>query len=291
MARILGHREFWGLPLHSRRNAGAAARYRNIGRAGAGAAARKRAAVHPLRIADIGTGSGAILFALLSEWPDAQGIGTDISPALRYKQHTTMPFHLRLSGRAKFVASDYAAGAVGRVRSDRVEPALYPLGGYRWSCHRGPRPRPASRRWTAAPTGLTPIARWFRRPPRCFAPGGALVVEAGHGQSGDIEGLMMAAGLTLRAAAQSRSGGYPAGGRGPENAPIKPDWNAKKPLGIFARERLRSGHNIGPGFAGPVDTRRMRFGSVSCGWRPEFSEREPAPSERFQNAGPIERDG
>ncbi len=33
----------------------------------------------PLRIADIGTGSGAILLALLSELPAATGIGTDIS--------------------------------------------------------------------------------------------------------------------------------------------------------------------------------------------------------------------
>ena len=32
---------------------------------------------------------------------------------------------------------------------------------------------------------------------RLLAPGGALVVEVGHGQSGPIEGLMTAAGLTL----------------------------------------------------------------------------------------------
>jgi release factor glutamine methyltransferase len=31
----------------------------------------------------------------------------------------------------------------------------------------------------------------------CLAPGGALVVEAGEGQSGDIEALMTAAGLTI----------------------------------------------------------------------------------------------
>src|ERR1700733_8623305 len=37
---------------------------------------------------------------------------------------------------------------------------------------------------------------------------------------------------------------------------------------------------------GPVNTPKGY-----CGWRPEFSKREPARSERFQNAGPIERDG
>ena len=31
---------------------------------------------------------------------------------------------------------------------------------------------------------------------RLLAPGGALVMEVGHGQSGDVQGLMTAAGLT-----------------------------------------------------------------------------------------------
>ena len=34
-----------------------------------------------LRIADLGTGSGALLLALLHELPNATGIGTDISDA------------------------------------------------------------------------------------------------------------------------------------------------------------------------------------------------------------------
>ena len=62
------------------RDAGAAARHRNGGRTGAGnAARRRRRSTVALRIADLGTGSGAILLALLSELPDAHGIGTDIS--------------------------------------------------------------------------------------------------------------------------------------------------------------------------------------------------------------------
>src|SRR6266403_6199143 len=37
---------------------------------------------------------------------------------------------------------------------------------------------------------------------------------------------------------------------------------------------------------------RSRVAPRRCyGWRPGFSKREPAPSERFQNAGLIERDG
>ncbi len=35
----------------------------------------------PKKILDLGTGSGCILIALLKEWPDAQGVGIDISAA------------------------------------------------------------------------------------------------------------------------------------------------------------------------------------------------------------------
>jgi len=35
----------------------------------------------PIRILDIGTGTGAILLTLLAEWPNARGLGTDIDPA------------------------------------------------------------------------------------------------------------------------------------------------------------------------------------------------------------------
>ena len=54
----------------------------------------------------------------------------------------------------------------------------------------------------------------------------------------------------MRTAAQGRSGGHPAGGRGPKKAPIKPDWNAKKPLGIFPRSDYVPA-NIGPGLLAP----------------------------------------
>src|SRR5262249_60803943 len=64
---------------------------------------RKRRA---LRIVDLGTGSGALLRALLSELPSAFGIGTDISfAALRCAYDNAAA--LGLSARASFVACDY----------------------------------------------------------------------------------------------------------------------------------------------------------------------------------------
>ena len=35
----------------------------------------------PARILDLGTGSGCILLTLLAEWPDARGVGVDLSAA------------------------------------------------------------------------------------------------------------------------------------------------------------------------------------------------------------------
>lgn len=62
----------------------------------------------PLRILDLGTGSGAILLALLANLPEATGLGTDISAdalavaAANAKRHG-------LADRAEFIASDWLA--------------------------------------------------------------------------------------------------------------------------------------------------------------------------------------
>ena len=65
-----------------------------------------------LRIADIGTGSGAILLALLSELPAATGIGTDINPAALDTAKTNAT-RLGFAGRASFIACDYAEDLSG----------------------------------------------------------------------------------------------------------------------------------------------------------------------------------
>ncbi|MFZ0839580.1 MAG: HemK/PrmC family methyltransferase, partial [Xanthobacteraceae bacterium] len=66
----------------------------------------------PLRIADLGTGSGCLLLALLSELPSARGVGTDISnPALEIAHLNARA--LRLAERALFVRGSFAASLAG----------------------------------------------------------------------------------------------------------------------------------------------------------------------------------
>ena len=111
-----------------------------------------------------------------------------------------------------------------------------------------------------------------------LAPGGALVVEAGQGQSGADRRFDDGSGVIpdrprRRLIWRAFRGPSPA-----EIAPIKPDWNAKKPLGIFARERLRSGSQ-----------HRRRSGPVDVRVKARVLEARARPVERFQNAGPFER--
>lgn len=75
---------------------------------GAGAMRKEK-----LRILDIGTGSGALLLALLSEFENAVGIGTDISTAA-LKVARANAEHANLADRCNFVACDMTAGFDGR---------------------------------------------------------------------------------------------------------------------------------------------------------------------------------
>ncbi len=99
VARIVGLREFWGDTETLVETALAALDARGL---------RGRA----LRIADLGTGSGALLLALLSELPRASGVGTDRSVAALEVARDNA-WRLGLGGRAAFVACDFGAALAG----------------------------------------------------------------------------------------------------------------------------------------------------------------------------------
>src|SRR3954452_6348140 len=109
VARILGRKEFWGLSL--RLNAETLVprpETETVVEAALATIDQGLGRRHPLRIADLGTGSGALLLALLSELPAAYGIGTDLSlAALDRARRNAVEFGL--AARASFIACDYAA--------------------------------------------------------------------------------------------------------------------------------------------------------------------------------------
>src|SRR5579872_4820400 len=154
---------------------------------------RRRDRLQP-RIADIGTGSGAILLALLSEWPEACGVGTDISLAALRTAHGNAA-RLGLVPRAAFVACDYMAalsGVFDLIVSNPPYIRSVDIAGLATEV-REHDPKGAL---DGGADGLDAYRALIPQAAHLLAPGGALVVEAGLGQSGLIEGLMTAAGLT-----------------------------------------------------------------------------------------------
>ena len=194
VARILGTKEFWGLPLQL--SAATLVPRPDTETVVEFALEMLPPAPDPdrrLRVADIGTGSGAILLALLHELPDAYGVGTDISvAALRMASHNAAD--LGLGRRAAFVACDYASALSGTfdlivsnppyIRSAEIADLSIEVRDY-----------DPLRALDGGTDGFDAYRTLIPQAAQLLTQGGVLVVEAGHGQSGDIQGLMVTAGL------------------------------------------------------------------------------------------------
>ncbi len=149
-----------------------------------------------LRILDIGTGSGAILLALLSERPQAFGVGTDISEgALRTARRNAA--ELGLLPRAAFVACNYATALNGRfdlivsnppyIRSADIAGLAAEV-----------RVHEPQRALDGGADGLSAYRALIPEAVGLLDMGGALVLEVGYGRSDEVEALMTAAGLPLK---------------------------------------------------------------------------------------------
>jgi release factor glutamine methyltransferase len=111
VARILGTKEFWGLPiqlgpetLDPRPDSEA------IVSAALDAFSDRGA---PLRVLDLGTGSGCLLLAVLSERPNATGLGVDLSSAAINVARQSADA-LGLAARVRFAVGDWAKGLNAR---------------------------------------------------------------------------------------------------------------------------------------------------------------------------------
>jgi len=195
VARIVGTREFWGLPLQL---SAATLEPRPDTEAvveRALEAVRAPRSEGAVRILDIATGSGAILLALLSALPDAFGIGTDVSAEALLTARGNAAA-LGLASRAAFVVCDYASALSGAfdlivsnppyIRSSDI--ARLP---------REVRDHDPHLALDGGPDGLNAYRALIPETGRLLGCGGTVVVEAGQGQSADIETLMTAAGLVL----------------------------------------------------------------------------------------------
>lgn len=103
VAHIIGEREFWSLPFQVSADV-------LIPRPDSEILIETAVEIgtdqSPTHILDLGTGSGALLLAALSEFPEARGVGIDASPAALAMAHNNAD-SLGLSDRAHFLLQDW----------------------------------------------------------------------------------------------------------------------------------------------------------------------------------------
>ena len=202
VARILGIREFWGLPLTlSADTLVPRPDTETIVEAALETLRAEDRGNDALRIADIGTGTGAILLALLTELPKATGIGTDLSAAA-IETATANARHLGLAPRADFIVSDYASGLSGAfdlivsnppyIRSADIAALAVEV-----------RDHDPHLALDGGPDGLDAYRRIAPQAAELLSPGGLLVLEIGQGQDEDVARLVAAAGLTAAGAVRT----------------------------------------------------------------------------------------
>jgi release factor glutamine methyltransferase len=194
VARLVGCREFWGLPLQlSADTLVPRPDTETVVELALQMVRTAPAAGGALRIADIGTGSGAILLALLSELPGACGVGTDISVgALRTARANAAD--LGFGGRAAFVACDHAA-ALAQGFDLMVSNPPYIRTAEIAGLAPEVRDHDPRRALDGGADGLNAYRALIPQAARLLARRGALVLEVGQGQSAEVEALMAEAGL------------------------------------------------------------------------------------------------
>lgn len=113
VSRIVGEREFYGRPFRiDASTLDPRPDTETLIEAALDFAEEKGWLDAPIRILDLGTGSGAILLTLLAELPRATGVGVDLSePALAVARANAAA--LGVGGRALFIASDWFADVEG----------------------------------------------------------------------------------------------------------------------------------------------------------------------------------
>jgi release factor glutamine methyltransferase len=193
VARILGYKEFWSLPL--RIDAATLVprpETETVVEAALAAVDSGGPRSRELRIADLGTGSGALILALLSELPNTFGIGTDTSAkALVVARDNAR--RLALS-RARFIACNMAAALRGPFDAIVSNPP-YIASGDIAALAPDVRDFDPHLALDGGTDGLSFYRAIAAAVPTLLMPGGVLVVELGIGQAEPVAHLFAAAGL------------------------------------------------------------------------------------------------
>jgi release factor glutamine methyltransferase len=200
VARIIGEKEFWGLPFGITPAVLVPRPETEIVVELALSLADRAAS---LRIADLGTGSGAILLALLSELPHSRGTGIDIAAnALRVARANAD--RLGLDDRAGFALRDFAAmeGTFDLVVSNPP----YVASGDIEALAPEVREHDPHGALDGGPDGLAAYRTIAAIAARLLTSAGHLVVEIGAGQERAVSEVFARSGLAITAVRNDLSG-------------------------------------------------------------------------------------
>lgn len=149
----------------------------------------------PLVIADLGTGSGAILTALLHALPDATGVGIDCSVAAIATATANFAAH-NAPGRARFVVGNWLDDEAGPFDVIVSNPPYIPtadLAGLEPEV----RLHDPLRALDGGESGLDAYRAILHSAAGKLASGGLLAFEVGQGQAGDVAALARQAGYSI----------------------------------------------------------------------------------------------
>ncbi len=149
----------------------------------------------PLSFLDLGTGTGCLLLALLSEFPTAVGIGVDVAigAVMTARENAEV---LGLADRARFFVGDWSSALSGRFTVIVANPPYIAgdeLAGLppEVRCYD---PRPAV---DGGKEGLAAYRRIAEGLPALLASGGIFAVEIGAGQAFAAAAILQAEGLSV----------------------------------------------------------------------------------------------
>jgi release factor glutamine methyltransferase len=201
--RILGEREFWGLTFRlSPATLEPRPDSETIVEAALARLGLRRD--EPLSILDLGTGTGCLLIALLSECRQARGLGIDLSDeACRMAAGNA-----RLNGleaRAAFRQGDWTQG-LGRAFDVIVSNPPYIPASEIANLSVEVREHDPRLALDGGADGLAPYRIFARSLPPLLAPGGFIVFEIGAGQKADVVAIMAAGRLELQASRHDLGG-------------------------------------------------------------------------------------
>ena len=201
LALITGHQGFWTLDL-------AVSPATLIPRADSETLITAALAAFPDRkpekILDLGTGTGCLLLACLVEFPQAIGIGVDLSPlAAGLARCNARTNHL--SDRALFLAGNWATAVHARFDLVLSNPPYIPHADIA-----GLMPEVALHEPAAAldggPDGLDAYRKILSALPELLAPNGVAILELGMGQASAVAALAIEFGLEKSALCQDLGG-------------------------------------------------------------------------------------